>query len=59
MDRNTQHGGKRSVSTNFAGEPEFRTTLGIESGTTEPGKRGHLAFLGSLSFVAFIDSRKR
>jgi hypothetical protein len=22
MDRNTQHGGKRSVSTNFAGEPE-------------------------------------
>lgn len=37
-----------------------RHPLGIESGTVGPrGERSCLPVLGSLSFLAFIDSRKR
>src|SRR5262249_20211563 len=39
---------------------EFWTTLGIQSWTTGPrAERCYLPFLGSLSFLVFIDSRKR
>jgi hypothetical protein len=50
---------RRFLCTKFAGEPELRTTFGIEFRTTEAVESGHLLFLGSLSFLAFIDSRKR
>jgi hypothetical protein len=38
---------------------QSKTTFGIQFKTTEAEERGHLLFLGSLSFFAFIDSRKR